>query len=215
MQRRPWLWTNRFISSHILTPFLAKTPVTPNQITIMNIFFGVVSGIFFSLGGYESALWGVAFYEIAYLLDNCDGEIARLKNRTSELGAKLDIISDVITDFAFFIGIFAGAGKQNIAGPLGFLFGAAILGLIAHYAIIMIEKMKGFGPAEPGQADPEGAKRYDLISEALNAFSAGEISWIVVILGIAGLVYWLVWVIPIYINAIWIINLVRNFKWIK
>ncbi len=214
MQKRPWLWINRAISSKFLTPLLAKTPLTPNQITVMSMSFGILSGIFLSIGAYESVIWGVIFYELACLFDNCDGEIARLKNLKSELGAKLDMICDVATDGAFFIGIFIGAFKWNIPGPLTVLFWIALLGLAAHYAIVFLEKKNGFGPAEHGKANPEGAERDSLFSDVLNAASEGEISLVVVVLGLTGMIYWLAWLLPLYINALWMVNLARNFRYL-
>ena len=215
MHQRPWLWINRAVSSKVLTPLLAKTSLTPNQITFMSMASGILSGIFISLGSYESALWGILFYELACLFDNADGEIARLKNLKSEFGAKLDVICDIVTDAAFFIGIFIGAMKQEIPGPLSFLFWTALFGLAAHYTIVMIEKKKGFGPAEHGKSNPDGAERTDLISEALNAASENEISIVVIILGLTGLLYWLAWLLPVYMNAMWMVNLARNFRWIR
>lgn len=215
MQHRPWLWINRALSSSIVTPLLAKTSLTPNQITVMSMGCGILSGIFLSLGTYESSLWGALFFELAYLFDNSDGDIARLKNMKSELGAKLDILCDGVTDGAFFIGLFMGAFRWRIPGPLGLLFWFALFGLAIHYFIVILEKKKGFGPAEHGQPNPQGVDRNSLTSEALNAASEGEIAVVVVLLGILGLIYWLAWLLPIYMNAIWIINLARNFKWLK
>ena len=215
MLHRPWLWINRTLSSKVVTPILIQTSLTPNQITIMSMCSGLLSGIFLSLGTYESSLWGVLFFEFAYLLDNSDGEIARLKNMKSEIGAKLDILCDMVTDTAFFIGIFIGALRWQVPGPLGLFFWLSIIGLAATYFIVMLEKKRGFGPAEHGKANPTGVERNSLIQEILNAVSEGEISIVIVLLGIFGLIYWLTWLIPVYINALWIINLARNFKWMR
>lgn len=213
MKKRPWLWINRAISNQ-LTRLLVRTPVTPNQITFASMGFGILAGIFLSLGTYKTGLWGILFFEIAYLLDNCDGDIARLKNMKSELGARLDILCDIVTDLAFFIGIFLGAYESGIPGPLNILFWVSLFGLAAHYGIVFLEKRKGFGPAEHGRPNPEGSERDSFISEILNAASEGEISLLVVLAGLTGVIYWLAWLIPVYMNAIWMVNLARNFRWL-
>ncbi|MBI4971900.1 MAG: CDP-alcohol phosphatidyltransferase family protein [Candidatus Omnitrophica bacterium] len=205
MPHRRWLWINRAISSSLLTPLIAKTSLTPNQITILSMSSGILSGIFLSLGSYEAGLWGVLFYELACLLDNVDGEIARLKNLKSEFGAKLDITCDMVTDTALFIGLLIGATKVGIPGPLPFLFWISIFGLAAHYTLMFIKKSKG------GKARTEGKNRNSIISEILNAANEGEISIVVVVLGLLGLVYWTAWLIPIYINALWILRVPDTF----
>ena len=83
----------RQISCHI-TPVLAQTPITPNQITITGLTVGLAGCYCISRGNYGWLVTGAALVAVAYILDHCDGELARLKGMTSKLGGALDAFAD-------------------------------------------------------------------------------------------------------------------------
>ena len=99
--------------SSLLTPFLLKVLITPNQITSLSLIFGLLSAIFFSLGEYNAGVIGALFLIVSYTLDNCDGEVARIKNMSSDFGAKFDDMVDWIVDASFFIGLGYGTSQSN------------------------------------------------------------------------------------------------------
>ena len=111
--------------SYRLTPFLLKTSITPNQITFLSLIFGLLCGFCFIIGSYYLQIVGALFFIISYVLDNCDGEIARLKNMSSEFGAKFDDIVDWVVDAFFFISL--GYGVSEVSGHSFWFF----LGIIA------------------------------------------------------------------------------------
>jgi len=88
---------NRPISTRI-SRLLFKTPVTPNQITIVVFSIGLLAS-YLMLSGYFLA--GTLAMHISSVLDGCDGEIARMKDMKSRLGAWLDTISDYVIDAIF------------------------------------------------------------------------------------------------------------------
>jgi hypothetical protein len=47
----------------------------------------------------------------SYTFDNCDGEIARIKNMSSEFGAKFDDMADWIVDAGFFAALGYGTSR--------------------------------------------------------------------------------------------------------
>ena len=71
--------------------------LTPNQVTILALVFGLSTGAFFALAGlYES--WGliagaIAFY-LAFVFDCVDGKLARATGITSAKGQALDALAD-------------------------------------------------------------------------------------------------------------------------
>ena len=99
--------------SSLLTPFLLKVLITPNQITSLSLIFGLLSAIFFSLGEYNTGVIGALFLILSYTLDNCDGEVARIKNLSSDFGAKFDDMVDWIVDASFFIALGYGTSQSN------------------------------------------------------------------------------------------------------
>ena len=111
--------------SYRLTPFLLKTSITPNQITLLSLMFGLLCGFCFIIGSYYLQIAGALFFIISYVLDNCDGEIARIKDMSSEFGAKFDDIVDWVVDAFFFISL--GYGVSEVSGHSFWFF----LGIIA------------------------------------------------------------------------------------
>ena len=93
---------------------LAKTPVTPNQITTLGMFFGILGSLLFLKGDYYSILIGTFLFLICYILDNCDGEIARIKDMRSIFGMRYDTFVDWIVHAVFFICL--GWGATSISG---------------------------------------------------------------------------------------------------
>ena len=103
---------------------LAKTPVTPNQITTLGMFFGILGSLLFLKGDYYSILIGAVLFLICYILDNCDGEIARIKDMRSIFGMRYDTFVDWIVHAVFFICL--GWGATSVTGK-EFWFWAGIL----------------------------------------------------------------------------------------
>ncbi len=69
--------------------------MTPNQVTLLSLSFGILAGISYGLGhAYPGA---VALFASA-LLDFIDGGVARIQNRSSRFGAAIDWIIDKYVD---------------------------------------------------------------------------------------------------------------------
>lgn len=111
--------------SYRLTPLLLQLPVTPNQVTALSLVCGLAAALCFLKGAWA---WGVAgglFLIACYTLDNCDGEIARIKRLSSAWGARFDDIVDWLVDAAFFAAL--GYGTSGVTGEIVWLW----LGLAA------------------------------------------------------------------------------------
>ncbi len=91
--------------SGFISGFISRTSVTPNQVTIISLILGIISGVFFSLGEYTYTIAAGLFYFLSTVFDQCDGEVARLKQMETEFGRKLDIIVDAIANAVIVIGI--------------------------------------------------------------------------------------------------------------
>lgn len=109
-------WIAQKINRRISIPIsklLLKTHLSANHVTGLVTLIGVLSGFFVAGGRYwEVALGGILF-NLASILDGCDGEISKLKLSYSKLGEWLDTISDNITYLSFISGIIFGLHRQG------------------------------------------------------------------------------------------------------
>lgn len=83
----------------VLTRIALKTNLTPNQITLISLFFGIFAGFFFLLGGYYYTLLGAIFVQLVQILDTVDGAIARFKNISTPFGGFFDFSVNMITAY--------------------------------------------------------------------------------------------------------------------
>jgi phosphatidylglycerophosphate synthase len=82
-----------------LALLLAKTPITPNVVSVISGCFVVAAGIVYALTfvhgwGVPGALLGLALHMTWHVVDGADGDLARLTGRTSPLGELVDGVCD-------------------------------------------------------------------------------------------------------------------------
>lgn len=97
-------YVNRLLSTKI-SAYLAQYDVSPNLITLASFAIAVLAGIFFFFGGYQNILIGGIMAQLSSILDGCDGEIARLKFRSSDFGKWLDRVLDRYADGLIILGM--------------------------------------------------------------------------------------------------------------
>jgi phosphatidylglycerophosphate synthase len=85
---------------------LAKTNITPNQITFLEFLLQAVMVLLILTGEYNYMVIGSLLIPIIILLDHIDGSLARMKKTTSELGKFFDSLAGQITDFLPMIAVF-------------------------------------------------------------------------------------------------------------
>jgi len=73
-----------------IAKMLRNTPVTPNMVTIISIFFGVAAGPLFYYNNIVYVICGIVCLVIANILDCVDGQLARLTGIKSKIGRILD-----------------------------------------------------------------------------------------------------------------------------
>lgn len=153
-----------------LTPVLVRLPVTANQITFASLLFGLGSGWCMALATWTAAVVGGVLLVMCYVLDNCDGEIARLKNQSSEFGRRFDNFVDWAVHTAFFAAL--GWGSAKIADQSAWLWLGAVAaaGSTINYVIGTV--------AEERQAarNPRTADREEL-APAADPIAARPAHW--------------------------------------
>lgn len=128
----------RHVSPYV-TRVLVRTPITPNQTTIL---WGVLSvlnswTVYMAMTGH---LWAIpvvpAVYVFCYVLDCVDGEIARFKKISNPVGGKLlDGICHRATEYSL-LGVFAAAAWHLTRSPLALLAGIVLLTGEAMYTYV-------------------------------------------------------------------------------
>src|SRR3989338_4064177 len=190
---------NRYLSRPLTTLFL-KTPITPNQVTGLSLGFGILSGFLFSKGNYHFSVLGALAFQIAVVLDNCDGEIARSKNLKSVFGGWFDVIADVMVDISLFSGITLGLLRAKVQGPLVPIGVLCVLGSLINFLVVTLQKIKGFGPAVYNQKHPAGTNRKNIIYQIIDALREGDSSWFVMLFVFFNQTIYLLWFASIYIQ---------------
>ena len=136
--------------SRFITRGLAKTPTTPNMVTLFNIAVGLAGAFFLAKGTYAAQVLGAFLFVASTILDGVDGEMARLKLRESNFGHYLDIGGDNVVHVAVFFGISLGLyGRTSdpvYLWALGLLLGG--FGLCA----LAVQRVMGHGPEKEAQA---------------------------------------------------------------
>lgn len=178
-----------------LTDGLLKTPITPNQISIAAIFFGLAASGALLIGDRSGDLLAAALLIAAYVLDNCDGEVARAKRMTSRLGIILDDVGDWLVHTAFFAAL-GMRGAAETGEDLWWWLGlAAAAGGTINYAIVQFVKLNG-SPAHHTPEDKWPAKDASLLAWFVFIFRdqfREDFCFIVLLLALAE---WLVWLLP-------------------
>jgi phosphatidylglycerophosphate synthase len=122
---------NRKLSRRFTRVFLALG-LSPNAITLVATIVGLLAAGSFGVGTYAAGIAAALLFQLAAVIDCCDGEVARLTFTESPFGAWLDIAMDNVVHMAIFGGIAVGSYMQVVDGegawiPLA-LGAAAILG---------------------------------------------------------------------------------------
>ena len=92
----------------LLVKIVYRTNITPNQLTIIAIFFGFASGCVYATGLPNACLYGAILFMFFNVFDCSDGMLARLKKNGTHAGRIIDGIADYISTAAVFIGLGIG-----------------------------------------------------------------------------------------------------------
>ncbi|MFK3936043.1 CDP-alcohol phosphatidyltransferase family protein [Alkalihalobacillus sp. NPDC078783] len=87
-----WSWYVLRRMSIYITLLFNKLKFSPNTVSWLSLFFVLLSGLCMVLATPTSFVLAFFSYNIGYLLDCVDGELARMTNRTSKLGYFIDML---------------------------------------------------------------------------------------------------------------------------
>ena len=126
----------------VFVKMLYPTKVTPNQVSLITIIVGIISGYFFSLGTVTGFVIGGSLYFLCMVTDCVDGMIARLKNSGTAVGRIIDGFADYVVGISAYVGL--GIGLSIVGHQLPFslyishwtLLGIAAVSQIFHSMLV-------------------------------------------------------------------------------
>ena len=196
---------NRAVSAQLSRLFLALR-FSPNAVTMVATAVGLLAAATFSTGSYAAGIVGALLFQLAAIVDCCDGEVARLTFTESPFGEQLDIMTDNIVHMAIFAGIgwgvFVAQGGWQSAAPRPWL--PLALGGAAVFANAMslwlVTRTKAIRNRQ-GWHNPEQAARVEFI---LKNMASRDFSVILLFFAAIGKLNWFLWMTAIGSNVFWI-----------
>jgi phosphatidylglycerophosphate synthase len=150
----------RRISVYVTAP-LARTRVTPNQVTAVMVAAGVCAGGLLAVGGLGGALGALVLIQLYMLLDCCDGELARWTGRTSIAGVYADRVGHYLTDAALISGLGVRAASRHPSGWLVVGVVAALCAILGKAETDLVDVARarsGLPPVDEDAAEPRGRR---------------------------------------------------------
>jgi len=174
--------------SHWFTRIFLAAGLSPNIITILATLVGLVAAASFGVGTYSTGIIAALLFQLAAIIDCCDGEVARLTFTESPFGAWLDITMDNVVHMAIFAGIAVGsylrmAGNDGAWIPLA-LGSAAVVGNgLSFWLVTRAQKVK----SSNGWKTPVQAAWSDFM---LKNVASRDFSVVVLIFAVIGKLDW-------------------------
>jgi CDP-diacylglycerol---glycerol-3-phosphate 3-phosphatidyltransferase len=123
----------------LLTPVgqaLARTPITPNAVTVIGTIGMSASALYFFPTGH--LFWGVVVCTIFVFSDMLDGTLARIKGTSGPFGAFLDSTLDRVADAA----VFGGLAIYFVRGGHSHLMAAVALFCLVAGSLVSYTKAR-------------------------------------------------------------------------
>ncbi len=98
--------------------WLRPTPITADQVTIVCLGLGLAAGRLCFYPGIRRNLAGVILFVVSDIFDSADGQLARLRGRSTRLGRALDGIADTIRFLNLYVQL---AARAIVAGAAWWL----------------------------------------------------------------------------------------------
>ncbi|MBI3304235.1 MAG: CDP-alcohol phosphatidyltransferase family protein [Deltaproteobacteria bacterium] len=200
--------------SRTITRWLLRTPLSPNQITVLSCLVGMLGALCFFPGGYWGPLLGALFLQFSVVLDCCDGEVARVKFMESPLGDWLDIVCDTVVHIAIFLGLGVAVWRNGATSHALALAGVLALGgFLAFPLVTLAEKTEEVGERRGGWEDA-------LIKKQLASLTTRDFSVLIVASAVTGTLNWFLWGAAIgahvfWLSLAWLLLRAGRFAWLR
>ena len=108
--------------SFLIIKTIRHTNITPIGISTFNLVLLLLTLYTLSVGTYPFLLLSFFIILFSMVLDQVDGDLARVKEIKSRYGGWLDYLAAFVAEFIWMLGISIGAYNQSISSGLKFLF---------------------------------------------------------------------------------------------
>jgi phosphatidylglycerophosphate synthase len=213
MDLRPYLQFNRKLSSRV-TVFLGKVPVSPNHVTSLALLLGVLSGFCMSYGNRWSMVAGAFWLHLSFIFDNCDGELARMRQKRTVFGKWYDLIADLLVDYALWVGLFFGTLRQGFGGPVFVILLMACAGSLLNFMMVIWERKKGCSTSIHQLNQKQDLKRQSSTFHSILDTLAhnGDSVMLVWVFSLIGNPWYFLMAAAVFINALWFGRFLSNTK---
>jgi phosphatidylglycerophosphate synthase len=154
-------WAGRLYMRRLspyVTRLLLATPLSPNAVTALMIPVGLLAALSLSFSGLVPAIGAVLLVQVQLLLDCCDGEVARWRQKFSPAGIYLDQVAHYSTEAALpaALGVRADGGWDSIGGwtAVGLAVSVLILLLKSETHLVQVARARSAQPIAERAPDP-------------------------------------------------------------
>jgi phosphatidylglycerophosphate synthase len=140
-----------------VTAQLIRTPVSANALTGWMIVVGLVGALVLALvGGWLGIVLTFVLVQVYFLLDLCDGEVARWRKTTSITGVYLDRVGHYLVEGALLSGLGLRAGDAAFGGwsTLGVATGLCAILIKAETDLVDVARVRA-GASPPTESAVE------------------------------------------------------------
>lgn len=176
-----------------LSKLLVRTPISPNQVSVVSILIGLASAGLFAWGNF---LAGAVVFQLCAIIDCVDGDLARALFKQSRLGKWLDLGGDQIVHVSVFAAIGLGVARLDPTIPARALGASAALGVLLCFAVIVRALRQ------------PSSQRSPLLNKLLDATANRDFSVLLLFLALVGRMDLFLWMAGIGIHVFWIALLV-------
>jgi phosphatidylglycerophosphate synthase len=135
---------------------IARSSITPTQLTIIAFILTLMAALCISFNNHFIQILGGIFLLLGFLVDCLDGDLARLKGKSSPLGAMLDPTLDRFGEFAVILGMAINGWKTT--GNPGWLISGIYLTGISLLYFYLVDAMVWKLPKKEKTAKSKGVK---------------------------------------------------------
>lgn len=191
--------------SRPVTRLLLRTPLTGNHVTGLNLLVGLAALAALARGGTGWGLAGAFLLQGYYILDHCDGDVARVRGLASRSGFFFDRGVDVLVHTLLFPALAVAESRRTGTGTPLWLGAVAAVSIAAILAVFLRQRL-GTAAQRPPALRPASRLR-----PTLQRLAAGDFSLMVLLVVLLDLTRPLLWAAavgaPLYLLAIFLLGL--------